>query len=396
MNPISAPAPARIQPPAFLHDPAVAAVLDALPAARLVGGAVRDALAGRAVADIDLATPDRPGAVIAALDAAGLKHAPTGLQHGTVTAISGGRGFEVTTLRRDESTDGRHAEVAWTDDWQEDAARRDFTINAMSLARDGTLFDYFGGREDLAAGHVRFVGDPVRRIAEDYLRILRYFRFHGRYARVPPDAGTAAALSSGVPGMARLSVERVWTELKRILALPDPTATLRLMADLAVLDAALPGGTDLDAVGRLVQAGAPGDPMLRLAALQPGTAVASRLKLSTAEAAVLEGLAAPPPDPAWSDDDLRRALADTPPAALIGRAWLAGGGAPEWIGLRDRLSATDRPRFPLQGRDAVQLGVEAGPRVGALLAAVRAWWMAGGCRADAAACRAELARLAAA
>ncbi len=386
----------RIDPPPFLGDPALRSILAALPAARIVGGAVRDALAGLPVADVDLATPDRPDAVIAALAAAGLKHAPTGLQHGTVTAISGGRGFEVTTLRRDEVTDGRHAEVAWTDDWQEDAARRDFTINAMSLSPDGMLFDYFDGRADLAAGRLRFVGDPAQRIAEDYLRVLRFFRFHGRYASAPPDTGTATALRDGVPGIARLSVERVWSELKRILALPDPVPTMRLMARLGVLDAVLPGGVTLDALDRLVAAGAPTDPMLRLSALQPGAAGVERFKLSRAEAAALHATGAPPPDPAWDDDAIRRALAETPAADLIGRAWLAGGAAPEWAALRARLAGTRRPVFPLQGRDAVHLGIEAGPRVGALLAAVHAWWMAGGCRADAAACRAELARLAAA
>ena len=374
-------------PPAFFADPALVAVLAALPRARVVGGAVRDALAGRPVADLDLATPDAPEAVIRALSAAGLKHAPTGLQHGTVTAISGGRGFEVTTLRRDEQTDGRHAEVAWTDDWTEDAARRDFTINAMSMLPDGTVFDYFGGQADLQAGRVRFVGDPARRIAEDYLRILRFYRFHGRYAAGPPDAATADALRDGTPGLARLSPERVWSELKRILLLPSAATTLRLMQDLGTLDAVLPGGADPGAVARLVARGAPADPMLRLSALQLGTQVASRLRLSRAEAAGLESLAGASPDPAWTDDDLRRAMADTPAAALIGRTWLSGGD-PALLG---RLTQP-RPVFPLQGRDAMGLGLPPGPAVGALLAEVRAWWMAGGCRADAAACRAELAK----
>ena len=385
--PVTAPGPEPLTPPAFFADPALVAVLAALPRARVVGGAVRDALAGRPVADLDLATPDAPEAVIHALSAAGLKHAPTGLQHGTVTAISGGRGFEVTTLRRDEQTDGRHAEVAWTDDWTEDAARRDFTINAMSMLPDGTVFDYFGGQADLQAGRVRFVGDPARRIAEDYLRILRFYRFHGRYAAGPPDAATADALRDGTPGLARLSPERVWSELKRILLLPSAATTLRLMQDLGTLDAVLPGGADPGAVARLVARGAPADPMLRLSALQLGTQVASRLRLSRAEAAELESLAGASPDPAWTDDDLRRAMADTPAAALIGRTWLSGGD-PALLG---RLTQP-RPVFPLQGRDAMGLGLPPGPAVGALLAEVRAWWMAGGCRADAAACRAELAK----
>lgn len=386
----------QIDPPAFLAEPALRAVLAALPGARLVGGAVRDALAGRAVADIDLATPMPPDAVVAALGRAGLKHAPTGLQHGTVTAISAGRGFEVTTLRRDEATDGRHATVVWTEDWRQDAARRDFTFNAMSMRPDGCVFDYFGGRDDLATGRVRFVGEPAARIAEDTLRVLRYFRFHGRYGAAPPDDTTAEALRQGARWLHRLSAERVWSELKRILGLAAPTDTVRLMAGLGVLDATLPGGTDLAALERLVAAGAPAEPLLRLAALQPGGAVVERLKLSRSEAATLAGLDGPAPDPSWDDDSLRRALAGTPAAALIGRAWLAGGADPAWAALRARLASTPRPTFPLAGRDVVRLGVAAGPRVGVLLEAARAWWMAGGCVADAAACRAELARLAAA
>ena len=378
-----------------MQDPALQAVLAALPGARVVGGAVRDALAGRPVADVDLATPERPEAVIEALVRAGLKHAPTGLQHGTVTAISAGTGFEVTTLRRDEATDGRHAEVAWTEDWEQDAARRDFTINAMSMRPDGTVFDYFGGAADLRAGVVRFVGEPGQRVNEDFLRVLRFFRFQARYAAGPPCEGTLAALRAGVAGLGRLSVERVWSELKRILVVLDPVAALRLMDAVGVLAAVLPGGHDLEALERLVRAGAPVDGLLRLAALQPGAAVAERLKLSRAEAVRLEAFAGPLPDPAWDDDALRRAMADTDPAALVGRAWLAGGDGADWAGLRARLAGVRRPIFPLHGRDAVAAGLAAGPAVGLMLAQVRSWWLAGGCRADAAACRAELARHAA-
>jgi len=382
----------RLAPPAFISDPALAAVLDALPRARLVGGCVRDALAGRAVADIDLATPDPPDAVVAALRRAGLKSAPTGLAHGTVTAISDHRGFEVTTLRRDVETDGRHAEVAWTDDWAEDAARRDFTINAMFMSRDGAVFDYFGGVGDLRAGRVLFVGDARARIAEDYLRILRFFRFHARYAHGPPDPTTIDAIREGVPGLARLSAERVWGELKRILLAPDPAASVRLMARLGVLQAVLPEATDVDGLERLIDAGAPADPMLRLAALAPGhkEGLAERLRLSNAERTELERLAGPSPDPDAADASLRRALADAPNEVLIARSWLAHGRAGE--GVRERLAATPRPRFKLAGRDALALGVPPGPLVGELLQQVRDWWLESGCVADLAACRAELAR----
>lgn len=387
----------RIPPPGFLADPALRAVLAALPEARVVGGAVRDALLGLPVADVDLATARRPEEVIAALREAGLGMAPTGLAHGTVTAITGGRGFEVTTLRHDVATDGRHAVVAFTDDWQADAARRDFTLNALSMSPDGAVFDYWGGIADLRAGRVRFVGNPAARIAEDYLRILRFFRFLARYGREPPDAATLAAIRAAVPGLARLAPERVWKELAGLLAAPDPAPAVALMAELGVLTAALGSETAPARLAHLVAAGAPADPLLRLAALAEGdlAALAARLRLSTAERARLVALrAGPAPAPEAVDGDLRRMLAELDPrldiAVLIGRVWLADDGDPRWAALRARLAAVPRPVFPLAGRDAVRLGVPPGPRVGVLLAAVRDWWLAGGCTADAAACRARL------
>ena len=363
----------------------LARLFAALPAARLVGGCVRDTLAGEPSADIDLATPDPPDAIIRALDAAGLRAIPTGLDHGTVTALVDGRGFEITTLRRDVVTDGRHAQVAWTDDWQEDAARRDFTINAMSMTQDGTLYDYFGGAADLAARRVRFVGDAAARVAEDYLRVLRYFRFQARYGG-EPDGAALSAVASGIDGLATLSAERIWSELKRILAAPDPMPAVRLMERLGVLAAIVPEGAD---PGRLD--GLPPDPMLRMAGLLTGdpASFARRLKLSLAEADWLLALRGSPP-PA-DEKALRQALADTPADVLEGRSWLAG--QPDAI--RARLARIERPVFPLEGRDALALGVAPGPQVGALLREVRAWWWNGGCVADATACRAELARLAA-
>ena len=387
------PALHRITPPDFLTDPALLAVLGALPGARLVGGCVRDALAGRRVADVDLATPDPPERVARRLEAAGLRAVPTGLEHGTLTAVSGGHGFEVTTLRRDVETDGRHATVAWTADWREDAARRDFTMNAMSMLPDGVVHDYFGGLDDLRAGRVRFVGEAAARIAEDTLRVLRFFRFHARYGRGAPDPAALAALRDGAVGLGRLSPERVWSELKRILATPDPAEAVALMAELGVLAAALPEGADPARLARLVTAGAPADPMLRLAALLDGdpAALAARLRLSVEERTALLGLRTPPaPSVAMDDAALRRLLADTAPALLTGRAWLTGVGE----ALAPQIAALGRPVFPLEGRDALALGVAPGPAVGALLRRVRAWWMTGGCVADADACRAELARLA--
>lgn len=371
--------------PDFLSDPTLGRIWNALPDARVVGGAVRDALAGRAVADIDLATPSTPQAVMAALTRARVKVVPTGLAHGTITAVVNGRGFEVTTLRRDVETDGRHAVVAFTADWQQDASRRDFTINAMSMARDGTVFDYFGGQADLASGRIRFVGDPATRIAEDYLRILRFFRFYARFGRVPPDPATLEALRTGIPGLARLSIERVWHELRRILAAPDPDDAVRLMDRLGIWAEIVP---EAQAVARL--AGLPADPVLRLAAMLTGEplALATRLKLSNEDRDRLVRLTTTPVV-TGSDAALRRLLADHSAEDLIDRTWLDGDAE-----TRGRLAVMQRPVFPLEGRDVVALGVPAGPTVGALLRDVRTWWLAGGCIADRAACLAELARLA--
>ena len=384
-----------IAPPPFLREPSLASVLAALPEARVVGGAVRDALAERPVTDIDLATPRTPGQVTAALQAAGIRAVPTGLDHGTVTAVAGGRGFEVTTLRRDVETDGRHARVAFTEDWRADAARRDFTINALSLTRDGGVFDYFDGIADLHAGRLRFVGDPAARIAEDYLRILRYFRFFARYASGSPDASAIAAIRAGVPGLAALSVERVWKELEGILAAPDPRDAIALMDTTGVLRAVLPEGSDVGRLARLVAAGAPADRLLRLAALLTGatTALADRLRLSSAERERLMGLrSGPVPHPRDDDAALRRLLADETAEMLIDRCWLAGDAGEEWAALRMRVAALPRPVFPLEGRDVLALGVAEGKRVGVLLRAVRTWWLDGGCIATPEACRAELAR----
>jgi poly(A) polymerase len=389
----------RVPPPDFLAEPGLAGVMAALPEARVVGGAVRDALAGLPVADIDLATPASPDQVLAVLGRAGLRAIPTGLEHGTVTALAGGCSYEITTLRRDVATDGRHAVVAFTADWRTDAARRDFTLNALSMDRHGAVFDYFGGIADLRAGRIRFVGEPARRIAEDYLRILRFFRFYARYARTPPDPDAIGAIQAGLPGLARLSPERVWGELRRILAVPDPRRTVALMERLGVLDAVLPEGADVERLARMVGAGAPADPLLRLAALSTGEtdAVADRLRLSNVDRDRLRQLrAAPAPRPDDDDAALRRMLADTPAEILIGRAWLTGGAEDEWSALRARLAVMPRPVFPLTGRDVLALDTPPGPRVGRLLEAVRRWWLEDGCAADAATCRSKLRALASA
>ena len=375
--------------PEFLRDRALGAVLAVLPGVRLVGGCVRDALAGRPVADIDLATPDPPERVVDRLRGAGIKVVPTGLKHGTVTAVVDGRPFEVTTLREDLDTDGRHATVSWTEDWRQDAARRDFTMNAMSMSPDGRVHDYFGGAEDLRAGRVRFVGDAAARVAEDYLRVLRFFRFLARYGRGMPDPAALGAVRAGVAGLQRLSPERVWSELKRILAVPDAGTALALMADSGVLTAVLPGFAGTGLAARL-----PPDPLLRLAAMTTGAAdlLADGLRMSNEERRRLRDMQAPVLADDATDDDARRALADWPAESLADAAWLAGQ---DGAGMAARLARLDA-RFTLEGRDVVAAGVPPGPEVGRLLRAVRTWWLAGGARADASACRAELARLVAA
>lgn len=381
---------AWIDPARFIHTPGLAQLWDALPAARLVGGIVRDLLADLPTADTDLASPLPPDLAMRVLAQAGIKTIPTGQAHGTITALCGGRHFEITTLRRDLETDGRHAVVAYTADWRQDAARRDFTFNAMSLDRDGTLHDYFGGAADLAAGIVRFVGDPATRLAEDYLRLLRFFRFHARFARQQPDAELCRALADAVPGLADISVERVWSELKRILGTTAPLPSLDLMQRLGVLHAVLPDGTALDRLAALIAHGAPANPLLRLAALFDGSpdGLANRLRLSGEERQYLLALDGPVPDDTADDRALRQALADTPRDALIARTWLAGRGN----ALRQRLASLPAPIFPLQGRDLLAAGIPPGPAMGQRLATLRRWWWDGGCTADHAACLAELAR----
>ena len=218
--------------------PATRAVTEALSAegatVRFVGGCVRDAVLGRDAKDVDIATPDPPETVIALLEAAGLKAVPTGIAHGTVTAVADGTPFEVTTLRHDVETDGRHAKVAFTDDWVADAARRDFTLNALYCDADGALYDPVGGIEDARRGRVRFVGDARARIEEDALRLLRFFRFHAHYGRGEADATALAACRELAPLLANLSGERLRDETLKLLAAPESAPVVALMIDMGV------------------------------------------------------------------------------------------------------------------------------------------------------------------
>ena len=271
-------------------------LLDALGAdealTRYVGGAVRDDLLGLPFSDIDLATRIAPDGVIRRLEQAKIKAVPTGIDHGTITAVSDGHPFEITTLRRDVSTDGRRATVAFTDDWKEDAARRDFTINALFADPvSGELFDYFGGLADLKHGRIRFIGDPLQRIAEDHLRILRFFRFHARFDAGEPDASALAACTMRANDLMALSRERIADELLKLLALPDPSRTVRIMVEHDILKAVLPEIRkdrlpDLRAlIEDELSAGLEPDPLRRLAALLPfepdlADSIAVRLRLS--------------------------------------------------------------------------------------------------------------------
>lgn len=365
--------------------PGMERIWAALPEARMVGGAVRDMLAGREVADVDFAVPLSPQDVMARAKAAGLKFIPTGLAHGTVTILAAQRGFEVTSLRKDIETDGRHAQVAFTDDWQEDAARRDFTMNAMFCSKNGHIYDYFGGRADLSSGIVRFVGNARQRIIEDYLRILRFFRFFARYGQGIADADALAAIAAERQGLPMLSAERIWSELKKIMQAPAPLPAVCQMHQTGVLNIVLPGAIP-DRLAELLARGAPVDPLLRITALT-NEDLAKRLRLSGTEADTIEkwrtAFTLKPED---DEAQLRRALARTKREILVGQSWLYGSDDEAWADLRTRLAALSQPVFPLQGRDLLALGIQPGAQMGKSLAAVEAWWWENGCSADKTSC----------
>jgi len=348
--------------------------------ARFVGGAVRDTLLGIEAADIDIATRHAPEDVVAMLKEAGIKVVPTGLRHGTVTAVLESGPVEVTTLRRDVETDGRHALVAFTDDWREDAARRDFTMNALYAdPLTGEVFDYFGGLDDLEARRVRFIGDPLQRIAEDHLRILRFFRFLARFGDQPEAEGLAACAARANDLMA-LSRERIADELLKLLVAKDAVPVVRLMVERGIFRPVLPEIADIARLARTVeresrnQLGA--SALLRLAALLPFGAVedvGARLKLS-------------------NDDKRRIALASQPlltddPKVL--RYRLGVVGARDQLLLADlpddvvdarlrMVAGWDAPRFPLTGGAIVARGIKAGPEVARLMHRIEDQWVAEG------------------
>jgi poly(A) polymerase len=396
----------------WMGAPATRAVIAALGAGgqevRFVGGCVRDALLGRPVTDVDIATPDEPARVIELLESAGLKAVPTGIEHGTVTAVALHKPFEITTLRRDVETYGRRAKVAFTDDWTADAARRDFTFNAMSCAPDGRLFDPFGGAADLRARRVRFVGNAEARIREDVLRLLRFFRFYAHYGAPPPDAEALAAVKVMADRLPTLSGERIAAETFKLLKAPDPAAVVALMGEHGVLAHFLPEAGGVQRLQRLTAIetalSLATEPPRRLAALladgeAAARAVARRFRLSKALGERLaQALSQPAPMPSL-DGRARRVLRyRLDAAAFADRCLIAWAGSPsdaepamakDWRDLLD-LAAWQPPRFPLRARDAVARGALPGPALGELMRQMEAWWIEGDFQADRAACLAEL------
>jgi poly(A) polymerase len=386
-----------IQP--WMTHPATAAVMAALTegggkdCARFVGGCVRDALLRRSVNDIDIATTLEPPRVIAALEAAGIAAVPTGIAHGTVTAVALGRPFEITTLRRDVETDGRHAVVAFTDDWAQDAARRDFRLNAVYAAPDGTLFDPTGcGIADARAGAIVFVGEPRTRIREDALRILRFFRFLAWFGAGAPDAAGLAACAELAPLVEGLSAERVGAEFLKLLAAEDPRDAVRLMAQTGVLAKVLPDAAGLARFEALVRIETEvlfsEDPLLRLAALLAGdpediASAAERLRLSTAQRNRLAAaLGTEPPLVSWmSPRATRRAVWALGAETFCDRAmlgWAASdrpAAAVQWRALLPMARSWTPPALPLDGDEVAAAGVPRGPLIGAVLREVEAWWI---------------------
>ncbi len=371
---------------AWRHASGLGEVIDALrhegTPPRFVGGAVRDSLLGLEVSDVDLATPLLPKIVIERLVNAGIKAVPTGLDHGTVTAVAGGRNYEITTLRRDVSTDGRRATVAYSTDWHDDARRRDFTINALYADPDtGVVFDYFGGLTDLQTRHIRFIGDANARIAEDHLRILRYFRFFARFGDGEPDVDAIAACATAANSLMALSRERIASELIKIVSLPAPQGAVSLMVDHGIFGAFLPE-LDINVPARLEH----------LITRETGVSVAARL------------LTLLPPDPAIVEkvairlklsnkmrSDLVDRLGDVHPVAgsIRALAYAYGSNAArdaaalfasddEYTACLARLENWEPPVFPLKGGDLIKLGLRAGPLVAKTLRQIEQAWIAAG------------------
>lgn len=391
-------APDRIA--AFLGQPALSRLLAALNGAgeetRVVGGAIRNLLLGEAVADIDLATTALPRETIRRGRVAGFKAVPTGIDHGTVTLVADGASFEVTTLRQDVETDGRHARVVFGRDFAADATRRDFTINALGLDRAGRVHDYCGGLDDLARRRVRFIGDAATRIREDYLRILRFFRFHARYGAGEPDPDGLAACIAGRDGLAGLSRERVRAELLKLLMAPGAAATLGAMAGAGLLVPVIGGVPHLSRFAAISDGdGGEVYPAFRLAALavhvrEDALRLRERLRLSNAEFDRIARIAAGQEELGGTGNlpslaRLRvvadRVGADAAAAALVLiHAAAEDGRTASLHALIDALG--HMPAFLPGGREVLARGVAPGARVGRVLAVARRLWIEAGCPAD--------------
>ncbi|MET3661039.1 CCA tRNA nucleotidyltransferase [Aquamicrobium ahrensii] len=372
--------------------------------ARIAGGAVRNALLGQPVADVDIATTNPPAETMRRAKEAGFKPVPTGVDHGTITVVAGGRPFEVTTLRADVETDGRHARVAFGRDWKADAERRDFTINALYAEADGAVIDLVGGLADIEARRLRFIGDPEARIREDYLRILRFFRFFAWYGDGRPDGEGLKACARLKEGLDHLSAERVWAELKKLLSAPDPSRALLWMRQAGVLSRILPESEKwgIDGIHALVRAeadlGWPVDPMLRLETMLPPDpsrmkdlakrmrmsraeadrlvqwALAANVKADTAEGALARQLYAG--DAQAVVDRLRLALSSARARAVEDDKALAeAGGYSRQLGFARKWT---RPEFPLNGADLKALGLAPGPQLGLVLKRLEQDWIGSG------------------
>ncbi|MGI9482295.1 MAG: CCA tRNA nucleotidyltransferase [Hyphomicrobiales bacterium] len=384
----------------WLEDARFQAVVKALEAAggeaRAVGGCVRDALLGEPAGDIDIATTLSPEAVMEAGKKAGLGAHPTGIDHGSVTLVSGPEGahvpYEVTTLRVDEETYGRHAKVAFTSDWEADARRRDFTMNALYCGADGTVFDPVGGYGDIVTRTVRFVGNPAHRIKEDYLRILRFFRFHARFGKGQPEENARAACRQARSELDGLSRERIRQEFFKLLAAKGGPATIHLMNDDGVLEHVLNGKISVQALEKLgeIDAARKGcsDALLRLAVLygQVGASEAREaFVLTNSETVRLRNLrSAPQVTPNFRVEERERLLywfgAQTFSDSILA-SW-ACSDAPannaDWFGLLNLAGSWVQPEFPLSGEDLLENGIEEGPRLGEILQTIEDWWVAGG------------------
>lgn len=381
----------------WLNAPDTRAVMSALTSegdvARFVGGCIRNALMREPVGDIDIATVLPPERAMALLMAHGIKIIPTGLAHGTVTAVVGSRHFEITTLRVDVVSHGRHADVAFTDDWLEDARRRDFTINALYADADGTVHDPLGGRADIAARLVRFIGDPHQRIREDYLRILRFFRFQAHYGRGEPDAASLRACGAERDGLKQLSAERVKAELFKLLEADAAPSALRHMAAAGILSIILPEASKLDRLTRLAaieadQLFVTGDALLRLGSMlaldaAAATLMADRLRLSTKER---ERLVAMLSDQTkivcyLSMREVRRALYIMGVQLFRDRTLLGWASDPlernafQWRAMLAMADSWERPVFPLTGEMVKAASVPEGPEIGRVMREVEEWWI---------------------